>query len=413
MSLKDSDLNNKSSVCTRQPERLSTIKDKVSASERSIEKGQPMKFTIDRDAFSDVLFRVQGVCSQKSTLPILASCLVEAHEDGRISVHGTDLDVSISTGTSADVAEPGRVALTAKRLFDTVKSVPPGPLSIETEANHWAVLDADRVHARIAGSHPEEFPQLPTIDEELPVSIPSDSLLQMIERTYFSVSTDEARASFTGAYLSLTDSGSLQMVSTDGHRLSKLEVTPEGLDPNTVPAALTNGIIIPRKGLGELRRIVPKDSTVTFGVKGDDLLITNDATSLAVRLIPGRFPNFAQVIPQKLDHRVTVNRDLLTQALKRASYYTAKTGNTRLSLSKGTIEVYAFDPEAGELNEPIPCEYGGKGVSAGFNYKYLLDVLGVIEGDEVIIELIDTESPTVIRDPEREEALFIVMPMQL
>src|SRR5690606_562930 len=133
----------------------------------------------------------------------------------------------------------------------------------------------------------------------------------------------------------------------------------------------------------------------------------------AVRLIPGRFPNFAQVIPQKLDHQVTVSRDMLTQALKRASYYTAKTGNTRISLSDGTLEVYALAPEAGERNEPIPCSYGGSGVSAGFNYRYLLDVLGVIEGDDVVLELIDTESPTVIRDPGRAEALFIVMPMQL
>ena len=128
-----------------------------------------MKFKIDREALTDVLFRVQGVCAQKSTLPILASCLVEAHDDGRISVHGTDLDVSISTTTSADVAEAGRVALSAKRFFDTVKSVPAGPVELTTEANHWAVLDASRVHARIAGSHPEEFPQLPSIEDALPV----------------------------------------------------------------------------------------------------------------------------------------------------------------------------------------------------------------------------------------------------
>jgi len=375
-----------------------------------------MKFSIDRDALTDVLYRVQGVCAQKSTLPILASCLVEAHDDGHLSVHGTDLDVSISTRCAADVEDEGRVALGAKRFYETVKSSPSGTVKLETEANHWAVLDADRVHARIAGSHPEEFPQLPEISESMPVQVPASVILDMIEKTFFSISTDEARAAFTGAYFRMKEDGTLQMVSTDGHRLSKIEISIETADDDTVPEPLTRGIIVPRKGLGELKRVFQKDGAkgnISLDVRGDDLLVKADETSLAIRLIPGRFPNFAQVIPDDLEHRAIVDRQLLVDALKRAGFYTAKTGNTRLSLSEGTIEVYAFDPEAGELNEPIPCQYSGGGVSAGYNYRYLIDVLGVVEAEEVIIEVIDTESPTVMRDPDREEALYIVMPMQL
>lgn len=376
-----------------------------------------MKFTIDRDALTEVLFRVQGVCAQKSTLPILTSCLVEAHGDGYISVQGTDLDVSISTRCPAEVAAPGRVALSAKRFFDTVKSVPGGALTLATEANHWAVLDASRVHARIAGSHPEEFPQLPAVEDgDLPVQLPAAMLLDMIEKTYFSISTDEARAAFTGAFFRVLEDRTLQMVSTDGHRLSKIDRAPgEGCEIAEIPEGLARGIIVPRKGLGELRRVLDGQGLVRLGVKGDDLLVrTSSGTALAIRLIPGRFPNFANLgLPTELDHRVTVNRTVLTAALKRAGFYTAKTGNTRLTLSEGNLEVHAFDPESGELNEPIPCQYEGSGVSAGYNYRYLLEVLGVIEGDDVIIEVIDTESPTVLRDSKRDDVLFIVMPMQL
>lgn len=371
-----------------------------------------MKFSIDKDVFCDVLFRVQGVCAQKSTLPILSSCLIEAHNDGRIEIHGTDLDVSVSTSCPAEVEEPGRIALAAKRLFDTVKAAPGGDVVLDTEPNHWAKVHSGRMKARMAGNHPDEFPQLPAFDDTEMVDLATSQLLDMIEKTFFSISTDEARASFTGAFLRLGENNKLQMVSTDGHRLSKVEVTPEGLDKK-IPESLTRGLIVPRKGLGEIRRIIPAHGVVKLGVKGDDLLLAHDNTRLAIRLIPGRFPNFSQVIPKEAEHKLTVSRDALLAALKRAAFYTAKTGNTRLSLSEGTLEIYAFDPEAGELKEPVPCHYEGSGVSAGYNYRYLLEVLGVIEGEDLILEVLDTESPTVLRDTAREDVLYIVMPMQL
>jgi DNA polymerase-3 subunit beta len=322
------------------------------------------------------------------------------------------MEVSVSTGCSAEVSKTGKVALTAKRLFDTVKSVPPGQISVVMEPNFWAILEADRIRARIAGSRPDDFPALPNVEAPLPITIPAAVLLDMIEKTVFSISTDEARAAFTGSLLSSTEQGRLQMVSTDGHRLSKIEVPLEGVEPASL-TPLARGVIVPRKGIAEIRRIVARDSIISLDVRGDDLIIVSEQASLAIRLIPGRFPNFAKVIPNDLDHHMRVSRDALLSSLKRAGYYTAKTGNTRLTLSDGVLEIYAFDLDAGEFNERIPCEYVGEGVTAGFNYRYLLEVLNVIEADEVLVDLIDTESPTVIRDPARDEVLYIVMPMQL
>jgi len=379
-----------------------------------------MKLTIDRDTLVDVLFRVQGVCAQKSTLPILSSCLIEAHPEGKIEVHGTDLDISVSTSAAANVLEEGRVALAAKRLFDTVKTLPEGRVQLETEPNHWATLNAGRIHARLAGNHPDEYPQLPVFDDSTTLSLPASLLIDMVEKVFFSISTDEARASFMGAFLCSSDDDALQMVSTDGHRLSKIERSLAGSDedPDTpvhigeIPDKLREGLIVPRKGLSELRRVIPADGMVQLRVKGDDLLIEHDSTRLAIRLIPGRFPNFSQVIPKGSEHHIRASRESLLQALRRAAHYTAKTGNTRLSASEDTLEVHAFDPEIGEIREPVRCQYNGPGISAGYNYRYLLEVLNVVEGDDVVIEMINTESPTVIRDPARPDALFIVMPMQ-
>ena len=372
-----------------------------------------MKFSIDRNVLIDVLFKIQGVCSHKSTLPILSSCLVEATEDGKISIKGTDLEVSISTFAEAKVSDTGRIALGAKKLFDTVKSIPEGTLSLESEDNQWATLKSGVIKARLAGNHAEEFPQLPEMSESLPVKIPAEVLLDMIDKTFFSISTDEARAAFTGALLSINEEGLLQMVSTDGHRLSKIELEVEGFNPSLAHDSFNEGLIVPRKGLAELRRILTPGVDVALDVSGDNLLVNTGNTDLAIRLIPGRFPNFAKVIPEELDHHVEVPRDAMIQALKRASFYTTKVGNARLTFKDDTVTIYAFDPEAGEFNEPIPCTYTGTGVSAGFNYRYLLAVLNAIEGETLTIDLIDTESPTVIRDPERRNVLFIVMPMQV
>jgi DNA polymerase-3 subunit beta len=171
-------------------------------------------------------------------------------------------------------------------------------------------------------------------------------------------------------------------------------------------------VIVPRKGLAEWKRVLPPESVVRVQVRGDDLALSHEHARVTVRLIPGRFPNFSQVVPGSYEHEVRVSRELLSKALKRAGNYTAKTGNTRLTVSEGALEVHAFDHEIGEFKETVPCSYSGAGVSAGYNYRYLIDVLNVIEGDELVIQLVNTESPTVLRDPSRPDALFIVMPMQ-
>ena len=371
-----------------------------------------MKLLIDRDALSDVLFRVQGVCAQKSTLPILACCLLEAHDDGRLEVHGTDLDISVSTESKANIEAPGKVAVVAKKLFDTVKMLPAGMLSLEAEPNHWAKLDAGAIKQRLAGNHPDEFPRLPDFEGTGSFELPAEVLLDMVEKIFFSISTDEARPSFMGAFLRLSEDGKLQMVSTDGHRLSKIERTLEHVDMEAIPEGLISGIIVPRKGLNEIRRVIPNEGLVYLSLKGDDLRLSHDVAAVSVRLIPGRFPNFSQVIPKESEHSIHVNREALLSALKRAANYTAKTGNTRFTAEGSMLTVHAFDAEVGEFEEPVPCTYNGSGISAGYNYQYVLDVLKVVEGDELILDIINTESPTVLRDPARPETLYIVMPMQ-
>lgn len=374
-----------------------------------------MKIRISSDALTDELGKLQGVVSQRSTLAILSNALLEA-KDGRLTLHATDLDTAISTSLDCEVLEEGSVTLQAKSLFDIVKSLEDDSLELETEENYWANLQSGSVSCRIVGTHPDDFPQILDTAAVETYPIGTDVLLEMIDKTLFSVSTDDARANLTGAFFKVTDENTLLMVSTDGHRLSKVEVSPEEFSPGSdAPSELRDGIIIPRKGLSELRRnIDPKGAELSFGLVDNNVVFKHGPMSMSVRLIEGTFPDFTQVLPEETDQKAFVSRDLFTQSLKFVSLFASpKTSNVRLQLSDEGLELYASDPDRGEGRKVIPADYDGQTVKAGYNYKYVLDVLNVLEDDDVSLEIIDTLSPTLLREPGDEESLFVVMPMRL
>lgn len=374
-----------------------------------------MKIKISPQTLTTELFKLQGVVSQRSTLAILSNALLEA-EDGRLTLHATDLDTSISTSCECEVLEAGSVTLEAKNLFDIVKNLDSDTLELTTEENYWANLKSGNVSCRIAGTHPDDFPQiLDTASAEMyPLGV--DILLDMVDKTLFSVSTDDARANLTGAFFRITPDDKLLMVSTDGHRLSKVETSSDSLIlGGNVHQRLRDGIIIPRKGLSELKRIVDaRSDELSFGLVDNSVIFKSGPMSMSVMLIEGTFPDFTQVLPKEGDKKAFVRKDTLLQALKFVSLFASpKTHNLRLALSDEGLELYASDPDRGEGRKTIAAEYTGQPVKAGYNYRYLVDVLNVLDGDQVSLEIIDTLSPTLIRDPNNSDGLFVVMPMRL
>ncbi len=374
-----------------------------------------MKIRISPQALTDELFKLQGVVSQRSTLAILSNALLEAKGD-RLTLHATDLDTSISTSCECEVLDEGSVTLQAKSLFDIVKNLDEDSLELQTEENYWANLESGNVACRIVGTHPDDFPQILDTSSVDMYPIGTDVLLDMVDKTLFSVSTDDARANLTGAFFRVTAEDTLLMVSTDGHRLSKIETSPEEFTPgDSTPQALRDGIIIPRKGLGELKRIIDsKGAELSFGLIENSVVFKSGPMTMSVRLIEGTFPDFTQVLPKESDQKAFVSKDLFTQSLKFVSLFASpKTHNVRLALSDEGLELYASDPDKGEGRKTIPADYDGQPVKAGYNYRYLIDVLNVLESDQVSLEIIDTLSPTLVRDPNNDDMLFVVMPMRL
>lgn len=377
-----------------------------------------MKITLDTATLTSELFKLQGIVSSKSTLPILHNALIEANSDGTLALHATDLEISVSTLVQCEVDKPGKIAVRARDLYDAVKNLRGEKVTLEKEDNLWVQLSAGTVRARLVGMDPAEFPQLQKADEGAFVTLRTDQFIRMIDRTLFSVSTDEGRPNLTGALVRFEDDGSMMMVSTDGHRLSMAEIKP-GFSKSDAPSALGDGIIIPRKGLAELRRTVDlTEEALSFGIQGSSAVFRYGTTTLFVRLIDGTFPNFRQVVPEeKSERKAIIDRAELIGRLKFVSLFSnAKTNNVTLRLEEGTCTISAQDPEKGECEESVAVGYSGAAVKAGYNYRYLVDVLNVIDGNEVSVEIIDTLSPTIVNEIDSEEGescLFIVMPMRL
>jgi DNA polymerase-3 subunit beta len=376
-----------------------------------------MKFTIDTSSFSRELFKVMGIAGSKSTMPILHNALLEAHDDGSVTIAATDNELTVVTRASAGVESPGRVTVRAKDLYDVVKGIRSESVNVERADDGLGVLVVGGTRrARLVGMDPAEYPSLPRIEGVTPVKVPTTKLLRVIDRVLPSISTDEGRPNLTGAFTRLQPSGAFSMVSTDGHRLSQAGTRVPGFDGD--PGPLANGIIIPRKGLAELRRTVDTtEPEVEISTKGSSIVFAYGNTRMYVRLIDGTFPNFAQVIPvEKPERRAIANRSEMLSTIKAVSQFSsAKTNNVRLSVEGDALSFFASS-ETGELDDNVHVQYSGKPVKAGYNYRFLVDVLSVLSCEKVSVEIIDTLSPTILHELEGEdgdESLFIVMPMRI
>jgi DNA polymerase III subunit beta len=372
-----------------------------------------MQITIDPNALSSALYKLLGVSSSKGPINIVSNALLTATPEGTVRLEATDLEVSVSTSVPAEVSRPGQLCLNTHNLHSVIKGLDAKRAQLSALDNHWAHLKAGDVECRIVGVPPVEFPKLPSAEDVEFVALDTGAVVDMIERTIFSISTDEGRPNLMGAFLELAG-GSARMVSTDGHRLCKVERELEGL--TNVPDGLTDGLIIPRKSLSELKRTVDTSlPEVQLGLSGNNAVFRFGPTTLMVRLVDASFPDYRRVVPEQLpDNQARVATAEFTQKLKFVSLFAnARTSNVSLTFDGDMLELAASDPDTGEGKEAMPIKFVGPKVQVGFNYRYLLDVLNVLSEAEFRFQVVDAFSAALLLDGDREDDLFLIMPMRL
>lgn len=372
-----------------------------------------MKLQIAQSDFLNLLSRTQNIVEKRNTMPILINVLLDAEGDS-LKVFATDLEVSLTDRVNTIVERPGRVAVNAKSLFDILKELPSGPIEIEKRENNWLRIRQNQVESNIVGISPEEYPVFPSFSTEAFVKLDPAVLSEMIEKTIYSVSNDETRYHLNGVYFHpYNESGKkgFRMVATDGHRLSVIErnATDEGEHLNA------SGVIIPRKGLNEIRKLLDHvNKPIEMAIDGAQLVVRSGTTVLMIRLIEGKYPNYQQLIPRDLTQRLSVNRDALLSSLKRVSLFSnQKSKGVTLNLSNNSMEISSNNPELGDARETIEVEYNGKDLRIGFNAKYILDVLSSIHDDTVQMQFNDQLSPGLVRPINDESYTCVVMPMRI
>lgn len=370
-----------------------------------------MKMTLKTAELTKALYRVQGIADKKSTMPILAHVLLNATREGLV-VSATDMDVGLSGTYEAEITEPGAVAVQAKQLYEIVKSLGGETVALEKQENNWVELRSSASRFRLVGMTADEFPALPTHAQTKTFAIPATDLARLIDRTLFCVSTDDNRHNLSGVYCESPKSNLLRLVATDGHRLALAEHHFETEIP------IDRGVIVPRKGFQELKRVLADTgeggSTVELGFSGTSGVLRAGSVMLSTRLVEGQFPDYQQVIPKPGDKTAYLGRHGFAEALRRVSLLSqGRAHGVRLRFEAGKVELVAEDPELGEAHEELAVEYRGEPLAIGFNARYLLDVLVLIDEDEVAFELADDLSPGVLKPRKDSGFLAVVMPMRI
>ena len=374
-----------------------------------------MKFTIDKSALLSALQHVHSVVERRNTIPILSNVLIEAKEDG-VYLTATDMDIAVIEKIDlkkSEVMQLGTITTSAQMLYDIVRKLPDN-ISVEllSEKNDRLGIKASTSSFALNCLPSEDFPSIAQEEFNHSLNIDASEMIRLIDKTSFAMSLEETRYYLNGIYLhAVKDSTNdkLRTVSTDGHRLSRVDMNmPEGVQE--IP-----GVIIPRKTIMEIRKLL-EDHTdnINLSLSDNKIQISFSNVILTSKLLDGTFPDYSRVIPEQNDKTITISNQLLSEAVDRVSTVsTDKTRAIKININKGNLVISATNPDKGSASESLEVKYDGEEVEIGFNSKYVLDVARQIKGKDIIIKLSDSVSPTLVYDKEDEDVLFVLMPMRV
>jgi DNA polymerase III subunit beta len=400
---------------TEKPAGRSTVEKAVErATEKAVE-GAAMEISVSRQDLVKELNATQSVVERKTTIPILSNFLLEADGE-QLTITATDLDQAIRTSAAVKVKKPGSCTIPAHKLYDYIKLLPDGEVSIKLLENHWVQIRSGRSNTKIVGMVRANYPQVPEFPAIAATSISQIALKTVIARTIFAISNEESRYTLNGALLILK-AESIAMVATDGHRLSFVEKsgeTHEGISGE-------KRVLIPRKALEELRVLLGSagdEDKVEFADDEHTLFFRVGHRTLSSRKLSGQFPNFEAVMPRDNNKFAVVRSSELSAAIQRvAQFADERSGAIRLRLESNELRISANSTESGESEDTIDTPYSSDAIAVGFNSSYILDFLKALGNEgEVRLEFKDSQSAGQMRpeDPDAEYRYrYVLMPMRI
>jgi DNA polymerase-3 subunit beta len=379
--------------------------------------GQAMKVTIERAALLKAMSRAQGVVERKNTIPILANVLIEAtgdKEGGRLSLRATDLDIEIIEEIAAVIEQQGAVTVSAHLLHEIVRKLPEGAQLAMSSDEATGRLDvvAGRSRFSLATLPREDFPVMASSEYSCSYSAPAPVLRRLFDKSKFAVSTEETRYYLNGVYLHVANEAGrpvLRAVATDGHRLARIDADlPAG-------AESAPGVIVPRKTVGELRRLLENDEDeITVSVSETKIRFSVDGLVLTSKVIDGAFPDYTRVIPTGNTRRMEVDAADFAAAVDRvATVSQERSRAVKLTMEQDKLTLSVNSPDAGSAAEELVVAYPDEPMEIGFNAKYLLEIASQVDRENAVFLFNNPGDPTLVREGDDASAVYVVMPMRV
>ena len=369
-----------------------------------------MEFTVDRGILQEAVQKTLGIVERKTTIAILNNILIQAR-DGKIRVVATDREIGLIADYDARITEPGDITVAARKLYEMVREMEGDTVNFKTNPNNWVSITCDKVHYRIPGITADDFPEVREDEDVSFFSFPCRLMKEMVGKTYFAMSTDDMRTGMNGAYF-LKKGKKMEMVATDGHRLAMITQEIALSEPSDRDV---EGIIIPKKGINEIRRLVEEEAdSIKFGISNHVCIVKRDGVTLRVSLIDASYPDYGKVIPKDGGTIVKVDRNTMLHSLRRMSVMSTEMFNgVKIHLTDGKMTLNSINPDVGEANDEIEVDYRESPMTVGYNVRYLIDAIEVIEEELISFEMRSNEGPGVIRAAGTDAYCCVVMPIKL
>jgi DNA polymerase-3 subunit beta len=341
-----------------------------------------MKFIVSSSSLLKQLQNISGVLNTNNSLPILDHFLFEVSEN-KIEVTASDLETTMSTSITVESKEEVVIAIPAKLLLDTLKSLPDQPLTFTIDQEkHGIEISSDYGKYRLSGQDGGEFPKTPEVETPSKLKVPGELLFNAIEKTIFASGNDDLRPVMSGVFFQLSKE-ELIFVATDAHKLVKYRRTD-------ITASKAQSFIMPKKPLNLLKNILSSvDDEIEVEFNETNASFKFESTKLVCRLIDGKYPNYEAVIPKENPNRLTIDRNALLGSIKRVSIFSSKTTHqVRLKMTGSELQISAEDSDFNnDANERLTCQFDGDDMEIGFNSRFLIEMLSNLDSEEVNIAM--------------------------
>jgi DNA polymerase-3 subunit beta len=372
-----------------------------------------MKVSIERSALLKAMSQAQSVVERRNTIPILANVLIEA-EGSDVSFRATDLDIEVVDKVPGMVERAGATTVGAHTLHEIVRKLPDGStveLADDGTSGRLTIV-AGRSNFSLATLPREDFPVMATSDYDCNFAAPSAVLRRLFDKSKFAISTEETRYYLNGVYMHASDGENgkvLRCVATDGHRLARIDADlPDG-------AADLPGVIVPRKTVGELRKLLEDDDVeIAVSVSETKIRFATPEITLTSKVIDGSFPDYTRVIPQGNTRRLEVDAAEFAQAVDRVSTVSSERSRAvKLTLEEDRLTLSVNAPDSGAADEELVVAYADERLEIGFNAKYLLEIAGQVDRENAVFMFNSSGDPTLMREGNDDSAVYVVMPMRV